>query len=66
MRWTALMLAAQHGHEAAALALIKAGADTAAVNNKGQTALDIATKFGQHKIVRILARAAQGDKKKKK
>jgi ankyrin repeat protein len=52
--WTLLMLAAVEGHVALGSLLLEKGAKTASTNNKGQTALDIATQKGHTAFVELL------------
>jgi hypothetical protein len=59
---TPLMIAAQLGREAIAVLLLNAGADMAAADSNGRTALHIAAAAGQMQIVRLLlARGAIPD-----
>jgi len=62
--WTALHLAAEHGHDECAKVLIKAGADTEARGRNGMTALDIARHCGNARIRKMLegAKGAKGAK----
>jgi len=55
--WTALMYVAQYGGSDLARLLIKHGADPRIVNNKRQTALDIALEFSQHDVAEVLRSA---------
>jgi hypothetical protein len=52
--WTLLMLAAVEGHVVIGKLLLEKGAETAATNNKGQTALAIATQKGHTAFAEIL------------
>ena len=52
--WTLLMLAAVEGHVALGNLLLEKGAKTAATNNKGQTAFDIATQKGHTAFAEML------------
>jgi ankyrin repeat protein len=52
--WTLLMLAAVEGHVALGQLLLEKGAKIAATNNKGQTALAIATQKGHTAFARFL------------
>ena len=52
--WTLLMLAAVEGHAGIGKLLLERGAKTAATNNKGQTALDIATQKGHSAFAEML------------
>jgi ankyrin repeat protein len=54
---TALMLAAQNGHEQVARDLLKAGAAVGAQNNAGFTALMIAAQNGHEQVALILLKA---------
>ena len=53
-RWTALHLAARHGHEAIARLLLDCGADIEAKNGHGGTALQLAAKNGHEATARLL------------
>ena len=52
--WTLLMLAAVEGNVEIAKLLLEKGAKTAAKNNKGQTALDIAQQKGHTAFAEVL------------
>ena len=52
--WTLLMLAAVQGHIGIGQLLLEKGAKTAATNNKGQTALAIATQKGHKAFAEML------------
>jgi ankyrin repeat protein len=52
--WTLLMLAAVEGHIELGKLLLEKGAKTASTNNKGQTALAIATQKGHTDFVEML------------
>jgi len=52
--WTLLMLAAVEGHVGIAKLLLEKGARAADTNNKGQTALDIATQKGHTAFAEML------------
>ena len=64
-RETALMLAAQEGHEDIAEMLIRGGADIGREDNKGKTALDKAEYHGHEKVADLIKKAASSQKKKK-
>ena len=53
-RWTALMCAAQNGHEQVARALLEAGAVVGAQTNDGGTALMCAALNGHEQVARPL------------
>ena len=55
--WTALMLAAQNGHEQVARVLLEAGAVVGAQNNDGSTALMHAARNGHEQVARVLLEA---------
>ncbi len=57
LHWTAL-----RGHLAAAQALLERGADVGAVNNDGETALDVARRAGHSDVERLLASASKAPK----
>nr|XP_055024801.1 peroxisomal NADH pyrophosphatase NUDT12 isoform X1 [Misgurnus anguillicaudatus] len=58
--WTALMLAARHGHYEITKLLLSKGCDTTATNRSGQTARDVALFWGHRHIARLLADGRDG------
>jgi hypothetical protein len=63
--WTALMCAVQGGHAEAAKALVQRGrADVHAVNNRGQTAFEMALANNRSDLIECLVRGGKGRKKK--
>ncbi|KAI7798281.1 putative peroxisomal NADH pyrophosphatase NUDT12, partial [Triplophysa rosa] len=59
--WTALMLAARHGHYELIKLLLSKGCDTTATNRSGQTARDVALFWGHRHIARLLSSSWDGD-----
>ncbi len=55
VRWTALQCAAAQGHEDIVQLLIAKGADVDAVNDWGESAIDLAMEWDHREIVKLLA-----------
>lgn len=53
--WSALMLAARHGHQEVVKALLENGCDTSAQNGSGQTARDVAVFWGHRHVASLLS-----------